>query len=209
MAQTSKKLKLPVALGSYVSIFKARPAMQEGGKPKYQLVLIWPKKDKAQLAELQKAIVEVAAARFGTTKEGNKVDVVEALKTGKLKNPLRDGDIERPDDKVFANSYFVTASSERAPGVVDRAVQPVFEDGEAYSGCSFRASVALFAFEKAGNRGVAVGLNNLQVVSKGPRLDGKKSAEDDFKDFAVSEEDAVPAEGESKKAAGANDDLLG
>lgn len=208
MATTSKKLKLPPALGSYASIFK--PKSFEEGKPKYQLVLIWPKKDKAQLAELQKAIVEIAQARFGTNAEGKVIDVVPLLKAGKLKNPLRDGDIERSDDKAFANSYFLTASSERAPGIVDRAVQPVFDEGEAYSGCTFRASVALFAFDKKGNKGVAVGLNNLQVVAKGPRLDGKKSAEDDFKDFAVSEEDAAPAEGEKKPAAAdGNDDLLG
>lgn len=195
MASTSKKMVLPPALGSYANIFK--PRAFEGQAPKFSIVLIWPKEDKEKLRALSQAIVEAAVEKFGP-KAG------EMLKKGSLKNPLRDGDEERSDDPVFKGCYFLTASAsaERAPGIVDSKVQPVFEESEAYSGCTFRASVALYAFDKAGNKGVAVGLNNLQVVKKGTRLDGRKNAEDDFAAF---KEEGEASEG---APAGAADDLL-
>lgn len=209
MATTIKKLILPPALGSYAFIWKPRDPMAgsaPGAKPKYSLVLIWPKKDKEKLKPLADAILEVAKAKFGTDKDGKPVDVVALLKAGKLKNPLRDGDEDRAEDKVFRDAFFVTASSERKPGVVDKQVQAVFTEEDAYSGCTYRASVALFAFDRAGNKGVAIGLNNVQVVEKGPRLDGRKPPEDDFADYKEVEGGAPPP-----AAGGASgvDDLLG
>jgi hypothetical protein len=185
---------LPPALGSYAAIFKPR-TFEEGKPPKFSIVLIWPKEDVEKLRPVMKAIVECAKEKFGDK-------AAEMLKGGKLKNPLRDGDEERADDPDFKGCYFMTASAQadRQPGVVDKMVQPVFEESEAYSGCTFRASVALFAFERAGNKGVAVGLNNLQVLKKGPRLDGRKNAEADFSEFKE--------EGGDEKAAAGADDLL-
>jgi hypothetical protein len=66
---------------------------------------------------------------------------------------------------------------------VDAKLQKVFEDTECYSGCTFRASVSVYAFDKEGGKGVGIGLNNIQVVSKGPRLDNHADAEQDFKEF--------------------------
>lgn len=194
MAKTVKKLVLPPALGSYAFIFKPREAMDPSQKPKYGITLIWPKAEKEKLRPLTEAIVEVARSKWGD-------QAVAMLKAGKLHNPLRDGDADRPEDKVFKDSVFANASSQNAPGIVDRQTQKVFEDSEAYSGCTFRASVALFAFDKNGKKGVAIGLNNLQVVSKGPRLDGRKPPEEDFKDFVD--------EPSKDSKAGAVDDLLG
>jgi hypothetical protein len=48
--------------------------------------------------------------------------------------------------------------------------------------------VAVFAFDKAGKKGVSVGLNNLQVVAKGKRIDGQRDASEDF--------EALPEDGE-------------
>jgi hypothetical protein len=175
---TSKKLILPPGIGNYAAIFK--PRAYEGQDPKFSIVLTWPKAEKAALKPLIEAVVAAAKSTFGE-------EAVALLKAGKLKNPLRDGDTETGEDGKprFPGCYFLTASAkaDRQPGVVDAKVQPVFEEGEAYSGCTFRASVNLFTFEKKGNRGVAVGLNNLQVTKKGPRLDGRKAAEDDFAGF--------------------------
>jgi len=174
----NKKLVLPPGLGNYAAIFK--PRAYENQDPKFSIVLSWPKAEKESLTPLIQAIVAAAKATFGE-------EAVALLKNGKLKNPLRDGDTETGEDGKprFPGQYFLTASAkaDRAPQIVDAKVQPVFEEGEAYSGCTFRASVNLFTFEKKGNRGVAVGLNNLQVVKKGPRLDGRKSAEEDFAAF--------------------------
>jgi hypothetical protein len=193
MATTSKKMTLPPALGSYAAIFK--PKAFEGNEPKFSIVLIWPKEEKEKLKDLTAAIIQCAKEAFGD-------DAVERLKNGKLKNPLRDGDTDAPEDPNRKGCYFITASAkvDRQPGIVDARVQPVFEDSEAYSGCTFRAAVALYAFDKSGNKGVAIGLNALQVVKKGPRLDGRKTAEQEFAAFKE--------EGTSATPAGAADDLL-
>lgn len=47
-----------------------------------------------------------------------------------LKTPLRDGDLERPDDAAYADSYFVNANSATAPGIVDMDCQPILERSE-------------------------------------------------------------------------------
>ena len=51
-----------------------------------------------------------------------------------LKTPLRDGDLERPDDAAYADSYFINANSASAPGIVDADRQPILERSEVYSG---------------------------------------------------------------------------
>jgi len=179
MAQTtSKKVILPPALGNYAAIFK--PRAFEDQAPKFSIVLTWPKAEKEALKPAVEAVISAAKSKWGD-------EAVSLLKAGKLKNPLRDGDVETDAEGKprFPGCFFMTASAsaDRPPGIVDAKVQPVFEEGEAYSGCTFRASVNLFVFDKKGNRGVAVGLNNLQVVKKGPRLDGRKNAESDFAEY--------------------------
>ncbi|NLL79972.1 MAG: DUF2815 family protein [Clostridiales bacterium] len=81
-----------------------------------------------------------------------------------IKNPLRDGDLEKPDDEAYAGCYFVNANSATAPGVVDADRQPIIERSEVYSGVYGRASINFYAFNVNGNRGIACGLNNLQKI---------------------------------------------
>jgi len=78
-----------------------------------------------------------------------------------IKTPLRDGDIERPDDPAYANAYFINANSATAPGIVDADRNPVLTRSEVYSGVYGRASINLYAFNSNGNKGIACGLNNL------------------------------------------------
>ena len=40
-----------------------------------------------------------------------------------LKLPLRDGDIERPDDEAYADSYFIKLQFKRTASDVDRKVK--------------------------------------------------------------------------------------
>jgi hypothetical protein len=194
----SKKLVLPPALGNYAAIFK--PRSYEDGDPKYSIVLTWPKSEKEKLKPLIEAIVTAAKAKWGD-------EAVALFKVNKLKNPLRDGDVETDNEGKprFKGCYFVTASAnaDRQPGIVDATKQPVFEESEAYSGCTFMASVNCYTFDTKGNRGVAVGLNNLLVVKKGTRLDGRKSAEEDFAEVEV---EGGSKGGESEPAG--TDDLL-
>jgi hypothetical protein len=186
----SIRIKLPPALGSYVNIFTPRSA-QAGQDPKYSISLLWDKNEAAKsLVPLKQAITEVAKQKFGPK-------AIELIKAGKIRIPVRDGDTDRPDDAVYAGKVFANASSKNIPGCVDAACQPIMADDEAYSGCIFRASVNVYAYDTAGNKGVALGLNNLQVVKQGERIDGRMKAEDDFAEF----KDESGGGGESEAAA--------
>jgi len=104
------------------------------------------------------------------------------LEKGQLKDPLRDGDKERSDDPKFANTFFLTARSNAKPGVVGEDAEPLLDQEDFYSGCTARADIWLYAFEKAGNKGVAAILNNAQKLGDGERLAGRRSASDAFKE---------------------------
>ena len=155
---------------SYANVWE--PVSIKGGTPKFSVSLIIPKDDEKTLAAINAAID--AAIQDGVSKFGGKIPNRAALKL-----PLRDGDIER-DDEAYKGSYFVNANSTTAPQIVDRAVQPILDRGEVYSGCYARVSINFYAFNTNGNRGVACGLGNIQKVKDGDPLSGKSSAVVDF-----------------------------
>lgn len=157
---------------SYLNAWE--PKSIEGGTPKYSVSLIIPKSDTKTIAEIKSAIEQ--AKKDGAQKFGGKIPA-------NLKLPLRDGDIDRPDDEAYANSYFVNANSTTKPGVVDKDVKPILDQSELYSGCYGRASVVFYAFNQNGNKGIACGLQNLQKLADGEPLGGKAKAEDDFGAF--------------------------
>jgi len=152
------------------------PKSVNGGTPKYSVSLIVPKSDVKTLAKIKAAIE--AAYLEGEAKlkgSGKSVPPLAAIKT-----PLRDGDIERPDDLAYANAYFINANATSAPGIVDADRNSILTRSEVYSGVYGRASISFYAFNSNGNKGIACGLNNLQKVRDGEPLGGKTSAESDF-----------------------------
>ena len=159
---------------SYANVWE--PKSINGGTPKYSVSLIIPKSDTKTVTKLKAAIE--AAYHEGESKlkgNGKTVPPLAAIKT-----PMRDGDVERPDDPAYADAYFINANSATAPGIVDADRNPVITRSEVYSGVYGRASINLYAFNSNGNKGIACGLNNLQKVRDGEPLGGKNSAESDF-----------------------------
>lgn len=164
----------PETRWSYANVWE--PKSINGGTPKYSVSLIIPKSD-TKTVEKIKAAIKVAYDEGQSKLKGNS-RTVPALSV--LKTPLRDGDTERPDDPVYANSYFINANSASAPGIVDADCQPIIDRSEVYSGVYGRASINFYAFNSNGNKGIACGLNNLQKIKDGEPLGGKSRAEDDF-----------------------------
>lgn len=164
----STKVKTGEVRLSYAHIFE--PNSIDGGEAKYSVSIIIPKSDTITLNNVKRAIDE--AVRQGVGKFGGKIP-------GVLKTPLRDGDVERGDDETYKNSYFINASSKTKPGVLNEVGQQAVP-AEVYSGCYARVSVNFYAFNSAGNKGVACGLNNLMKTRDGESLGGRLSATDDF-----------------------------
>ena len=147
------------------------PTSVNGGDPKYSVSAIVSKKDTATINAIKAAIEE--AKKESISKWGGKIPP-------NLKTPLRDGDLERPDDEAYAGSFFFNANSRQAPQIVDAKVQPILDQSEVYSGCYGRISVTFYGFNSAGNRGVAAGLGNIQKLRDGEPLGGRTKASDDF-----------------------------
>ena len=152
---------------SYANVWE--PKSINGGTPKYSVSLIIPKSDTKTIAKIEAAIE--AAYKEGEAKLKGNGKSVPALSV--IKTPLRDGDMERPDDPAYANST-------SAPGIVDADRNPILTRSEVYSGVYGRASISFYAFNSSGNKGIACGLNNLQKIRDGEPLGGKASAESDF-----------------------------
>jgi hypothetical protein len=161
---------------SYANIWE--PKSINGSDPKYSVSLIISKSDTKTIKAIKDAIEQ--AKKDGVSKFGGKVP-------GNLKVPLRDGDIDRPDDEAYKNSYFVNANSKDKPQIVDKNVQPVLDQTEVYSGCYGRASINFYAFNQNGNKGIACGLGNIQKLADGEALSGRARAENEFE--SVEEED--------------------
>lgn len=171
---------------SYAHIFTPK-AVSEGANPKYSVSLIIPKEDTQMIEVIEQAIENAKERDKG--KWNGKIP-------SNLKTPLRDGDIDRPDDEAYKNSYFVNANSDNAPQVVGLEKDPVsgkpipLGEDEVYSGCFARVSVNFYGFNSNGNKGIACGLGNIQKVEDGPRLSGGSSAEEDF-EFEEAEDDFI------------------
>lgn len=157
---------------SYANVWE--PKSINGGDEKYSVSLIIPKTDKKTIAQIEAAIE--TAKQEGKGKFGGKIP-------SNLKLPLRDGDIDRSEDEAYKNSYFVNANSKERPGIVDSSVKPILDQSEFYSGCYGRASITFYSFNQNGNKGVAVGLQNLQKLLDGEPLSARSRAEDDFSTF--------------------------
>lgn len=166
---------------SYANVFEPK-AMEEGGTPKYSVSVIIPKSNTKAVNAAKKAIE--AAKEKDKDKWGGKVPAGQNFKIC-----LRDGDEDRPDDEAYANAYFINASSAHKPGLVDRHHQPIIDTSEFYSGCWGCVSINMYGFNKKGNKGIAAGLNNIMKVKDGESLGGAVSAEADFANVVVEDED--------------------
>lgn len=174
MAEQTTKVVTGKVRFCYVHVFEPT-AMTENDEPKYNVCIVISKDDKVTLNKIKKAID--AAKELGKSKIVDKNGKIPAS----LKTPLRDGDVERSDDPVFKNSYFINANSQRKPGVVDSNLNAIIDQEEFYSGCYGRASISFYAYNVQ-SKGIAAGLNNLQKLEDGERLDGGSSPEEDFAD---------------------------
>lgn len=108
MATTSKnntsatKVVIPCRI-SFANIFEAKSI--NGGDAKFSVSCLIPKTDKKTLLAIHKA-VEAAKEDGKTRKWGGKIPP-------NLKMPLRDGDIDRPDDENYQECMFLNAKGNR------------------------------------------------------------------------------------------------
>lgn len=156
---------------SYLNCWEPK-AMNEGKEKKYSVAAIIPKKDKATIAAINKAI-EHAKANGKDTKFAGKIPA-------NLKLPLRDGDVERPDDENYANAMFINCNAATRPGIVDANRNPILDQEEVYSGCYGYLNITLYPYNQEGSKGIAAGFNHLMKTKDGEKLSGRISVDEAF-----------------------------
>ena len=195
----NQNLKTKCVIGkvraSYVHLFQPQGINGDNTNAKYSVSLIIPKSD-TQLVEKVQNAIKAAYAIGLASKWGNKKPVG-------WKNPLRDGDAERSDRPEYVDSYFINVSNKTKPGVCKKTgthvvdgkkkniITPITDENELYSGCYIYATVNFYAFNTNGNKGVACGLDNVLKAEDGEMLGGRTSAESDFGDMDLPEDDDI------------------
>ena len=161
------KVTTPPFIASYPAVFEAKENLN--GKLKYSVSMVFP--EGTDMAPLKKAARAAVVAKFGTDKSNW---------PKKIKMPFRDGNEDKDGEGVYKNATFVSANSNNRPGIVDRNMNEIIDEDDFYPGCLARATVNFYYFDKSGTKGIACGLNNLQFLKDGERLDGRTSAQEDF-----------------------------
>jgi len=169
MAKLVTKASNPVRL-SYVFIEKPR---EDSGK--YSVCIMIPKKDKELKKLFDQAIEKTAeedAAKWGGKIPSN------------LSKPIHDGDADKADEHPeFEGMWYLNASSNRRPGVLDENKDDMLDLSELYSGCWARVSLNFAGYNQNGNRGIGAYINNIMKLKDDTRLGGSSaSAESDFGD---------------------------
>jgi hypothetical protein len=177
----ANNLITPEATLSFPVLFAPRPR-SEGSKPVFSCALLFDKKAQAspEYKAMQSACLKAAKDKFGA-------DV--NLKS--LAFPFKDAgekDYAGYDDGMT----FINPWSEQRPGVVDAQVQDVIDPSLVYAGMKVRASVAPFAWSNSGKKGVSFGLNHLQLIKEGTRIDGRISASKAFGAIAAEDNTDSP-----------------
>lgn len=193
--KSNTKVITPVGRASYPHLDKPQPA-KPGQKSKYSLTVIFTPEDlateqgKAQYAALQQAALAAAQEKFGNSfthpVSGATLTAADAIREGVLRSPFRK---DAAAKGYPVGSVFINCRTEQQPGCVyshaglDGKPEKIPQDKireVVYAGAKVRASVAAFAYNQEGNKGVSFALNNVQKVGEGERLDNRTAAEDEF-----------------------------
>lgn len=151
-------------------VFKAPRPRSENSKPVYSCALLFDAsaQKSAEYKAMQQACVEAAKTKFGAN-----------VNLKSLTFPFRNA-----GEKEYAGYEegftYINPWSEQRPGVVDHNVQDILDVGSVYAGMKVRASIAPFAWANSGKKGVSFGLNHIQVLADGTRIDGRISADRAF-----------------------------
>lgn len=161
----SLKVTTPEFRVAFPNVFEAK-AINEGQTPFFSVTMLFDKN--ADLALLKKAAHAAIKKKWPTNPPSN------------LRNPFRPGSEKAEKYEGYEGTIYINAKTKMKPGVVDGARNKIVDQSEFYAGCYARATIVPYAYNKAGNAGVAFALHNIQKIKEGESLGGRAKAEDDF-----------------------------
>ena len=175
MARANQVITGKVRISYADQIYK--PKANDKGVLKYGCALLIPKSDKATYDR----ICAVAEHVKRTSQKGKDEAFYKAAP-----RTLHDGDGVKPNSgepygPEAKGCWVINVSANDKPGIVDENLQPMME--KINSGDYVRADLGGFWFETSGNKGVSFGINNVQFIERGERIDGRQDAATAFAEF--------------------------
>jgi hypothetical protein len=194
---------------SFVNLITPRKQNEESESETYSTAILIPKSDVDTVASVSAAIKE-ALAEGVSKKWGGKTP-------GNLKNPMRDGDAERPDDDTYKGMMFLNAKGPRGgqekPILLDKNGRETDSQAIIFSGVYARVSLQFYPFDRNGNRGVAAGVSSVLSGEHGEPLGSVVTADSARSEFGVStpassarDEFTAPAKNIADSTSNAEDD---
>lgn len=173
---------------SFPRLFATTAEKKDDGTPSYEVQIIIPKSQTADIRALLAAIKKVGEAKWGAN--WKKVNI-----------PLRDGDKEKDELTEDGSTkgekyperlgcYFLNARSTKPVGVYDRSLNLITDPNEVYGGCRGKISVTFYPYSVQGNHGIAAGLNGVQKTGNGEPFGGGRPSVESMFDMLEDDEDA-------------------
>jgi hypothetical protein len=166
MSESNTTIITPVGILSYPNLFTTQK------NDKYSAVLVFQREE--DLAPIRAALRAAGEKFFG--------DKLPALlKSSSFKVVLKGKELaqEKYGGQITGAVGFVNMYATRKPQVVGPDLAPI-EESRVYPGCRARAYVNAYAWANDNGKGLSLGLNAIQIVGDGPRLDNRKDASEVF-----------------------------
>ena len=175
----SGKLITPPFRMSFPHLFK--PNAYQGAEPKYSVTALWDRTDISKGGRYADSWAKLIKALDLKSREF--FDKPLAKLPANIRRGIRNGEEKSHLNGYGADVLFAAlkATEDRKPQIVDLRKQliPDGDTSKIYPGAWARASINIFAYDNIG-KGLAFGLNNLQWLGQGERLDSITDAREDF-----------------------------
>lgn len=198
---------------AFPQVFVAKAATK-GGKEKFSISMLFPKDGSKLipnggpalygaahigLSGIRKMLFEAISEKWGDKAKWpanlKAIDPKTHISpTGQDGWPIRDGDDVTWEG--FKDCFFARASSQFAPGVITGGKIDVIDPSAVFGGLICRAQINAFTYDNSGNKGVSLGVINLQILKDdGVIFTGKSNAAAVFEAYG----DADSASGEAEE----------
>lgn len=175
------KVISPLAVASYPWLHeKQRQKDDSTAKPKYGMTLLWTPELLKLPGEMERFKAVQAALMAAGVKKFGEERFAKLLKSDTFKKALRT-DWEAKD--YPEGTIFVNVRSDQQPGIVYADLKRVAQEDiqkVIYPGAIVRVSLTAYGYDRKDSKGITLGLNNVQFIKDGPRLDSRKAPEDEF-----------------------------
>lgn len=191
MAGKKHTVDLTTGIGtfSFPRVFKETAGLKDDKVTKsYDIQILIPKSQKADVKAILLAIREVGQAAYGENWK-------------KMRHPLRDGDKEADtkfaeDGTSYREKYperlgcvFINARSTRPVPVVARDRSAITDHQDLYGGSKGKISITLYPYANNGNTGIGAALNGVQKIAEGESFGGSGPAVESMFDILEGEDE--------------------